>query len=400
MRRLAPLFALLALAACDAPFDPAPPDDPAAWLVAHADAYLTDRAQRRAWLEGSLWQPALPYARKRLDSYALPRGGWDLLPEMPAAAAPLAADGSARAIETLPLDPPTTLAGWRALGERVFHRLPMRRDAYVEWLTTRPALWARAGLETNDDGDLIGLVRYTDARGDTHVGVTCALCHAGDGIDGRAARDLDLGWARARHLEATGRPGDLYETWGPGRVDVTADAIDDPIAIADLWSLPWQTHLNTSGVVALETPAALAIRFETQFITGHAFGERPPRVLVWALSIYMLTLDRPAATVDAAHPGAAIFAARCGGCHDPARGFGGGLVAPDGMIGDATPTRSPMRGTGYFKVPGLVGVGDGGPYLHDGRFATLEDLIAAGHPHGAPPAPDEIDRLLDYLHQL
>lgn len=397
----APLLLLPALLAAACGEAPPPPDsDPAAWMVDHGSTWLGDRAQRRAWLEGSLWRPELPYARKRLDAYALPDGGWDLLPEMGATTAAVSADGSPRPPRPLTLTPPRDLAGWRALGERVFHELPMRRDAYVDWLVTRPDLWARAGLEVDGNGDIAGLTRYTDRRGIERIGITCALCHAGDGIPGRAARGLDLGWARARHVEWLGRTPGAYAGWGRGRVDVTDDTVDDPIAIADLWSLPWQSHLNTSGVVRVETPAALAIRFETQYITGHAFAARPPRALVWALAIYALTLDRPLPVVDPTHPGAAVFAARCATCHDPARGYGGGLVAPDGFIGDHAPAFSPMRGTGYFKVPGLIGAGAGGPYLHDGRFATLAELVAAGHPYGTPPPADEAAALVEFLEGL
>lgn len=397
MRRLLPL--LLVLTACDAPPAPTPVDDPAGWMVAHADIYLEDRGARRAWIESSLWRPELPYASKRLDAYALPAGGWDALPEMQARTAAVAADGSPMPWRALPDDIPADLAGWRALGERVFHELPMRRDAYVEWLATRPDLWDRAGLRI-EEGAIDGLTRFVDWRGDERVGVTCALCHRGDGVPGRAARALDLGWARSRYVESRGRPPGAYAGWGRGRLDVTEDAVDDPLAIADLWTLPWQSHINTSGAVRLETPAALAIRFETQFITGHAFAVRPPRHLVWALAIYVLTLDRPVSTAPADHPGADVFARRCAGCHDPARGYAGDLVAPDGLIGDHGPAFSPMRGTGFLKVPGLIGVGAGGPYLHDGRFATLTALVEAGHPFGDPPPADDAAALVEFLEHL
>lgn len=404
---LAPLMACLG---CEPPVEGPMPsiDDPAAWMVEHADAYLSDRSQRRAWIESSLWVPELPYARKRLDAYALPAGGWDALPEMHPRSAPVPSDPavddampSERSPEwvELPTDPPTDLAGWRALGERVFHTLPMRRDAYMEWLVERPALWPRAGL-TVEDGAISGLTRFVDWRGEDRVGITCALCHRADGMSGRAARGLDLGWVRARYDESRGRAPGVWDGWGPGQVDVTDDRIDDPLAIADLWTVPWQSHLNTSGAVRLDSPAALAIRFETQYITGHAFTTRPPRALMWALAIYVLTLDRPTGGPPPGHPGADVFAERCAGCHVPERGYAGDLVAPDGFIGDTRPAFSPMRGTGWLKVPGLIGIGAGGPYLHDGRFETLQDLVGAGHPFGQPPDAADAAALVDFLRAL
>ena len=400
MHRIAPLLLLASFVGCMPPPDAPPPvTDPAAWMLARAEAYLGDRAARRGWLESSLWQPELPYARKRLDGYALPRGGWDALPEMTRRTAAVRADGGRGPWRELPTEPPVDLAGWRALGERVFHTLPMRRDAYVEWLAERPGLWSRAGLQI-EDGAVNGLTRYVDWRGETRTGITCAMCHRAEGTPGRAARSLDLGWARARYVASRGRTPGAYADWGRGRLDVTDDPIDDPLAIADLWTLRWQSHINTSGAVRLDTPAALAIRFETQFITGHAFATRPPRHLVWALAIYVLTLDRPPSAVPVDHPGVTVFAARCAGCHDPDRGYAGDLVAPTGFVSDTGPAFSPMRGTGYLKVPGLLGVGAGGPYLHDGRFDSLSALVEAGHPHGDPPPPAEARALVDFLRHL
>lgn len=400
MHRLLPALLLLSLTGCaPPPAVPPPIEDPAGWMVRHADAFLDDPTRRRAWLESSLWRPELPYAQKRLDAYALPRGGWDALPRMATRTAAVRSDGIAGPWRALPTAPPADLAGWRALGERVFHELPMRRDAYVEWLAEQPDLWDRAGLEVEDDV-INGLSRYEDWRGETRTGITCAMCHRSDGMPGRAARRLDLGWARARFVESRGRAPGAYADWGAGRLDVTDDPVDDPLAIADLWTLPWQSHINTSGAVRLDTPAALAIRFETQFITGHAFAVRPPRHLVWALAIYVLTLDRPPSAVPIDHPGAAVFAARCAGCHDPERGYAGDLVDPTGFIGDVGPAHSPMRGTGYLKVPGLLGVGAGGPYLHDGRFDSLSALVEAGHPHGDPPSADDAAALVDFLEHL
>lgn len=396
-----PLTLTLTLLTACAPPDPTPPTpDPAQWLVANTTQYLTNPTQRRAWLEASLWRPDLPYARQRLDAYALPDGGWDLLPEQTTTTTPISTDATPRPPRTIPLDPPTHLAAWHALGKRVFHELPMRRDTYIEWLITRPDLWPRAGLTTTPTGDLAGLVRYTDPHGQPRIGITCALCHAGDDTPGQAARHLDLGWARAQFAQTRGRTPGPYAHWGPGKVDVTDDAIDDPIAITDLWTLPWQTHLNTSGVIHLATPAALPIRFETQYITGHAYATRPPRVLTWALAIYLLTLDPPRSAPPTDHPGQPIFAQRCAPCHDPARGYAGDLISPEGFITDPSPAYSPMRGTGYLKIPGLINIAAGSPYLHDASFATLTDLITAGHPYGTPIPPDMTAQLVDFLNQL
>ncbi len=392
-RALASILMIAALTACQEPEAPARAVDQAGWMVEHAPLYLGDRAWRRARLEESLWRPELPYARKRLDSVALEVGGWDLLPEINASVAPVRAEGrptgafEGRALEAGRA--PETAAQWRELGERVFWTMPMRRDAYVEWLVERPELWAEVGLEVDEQGNLRGLTRFVDARGDARVGVTCGLCHGEGGVAGRGSRSLDLGRARALFDRERGREPGQYETWGPGRVDVTEDGQSDVLTIKDLWGVPFATHINSSGAVALPTPAALALRFETQYVVGHAMEARPSRVLTWALTMYVLTLDAPPSTPDLDSPGARVFEGACAGCHDPARGYGGPLVDARALNSDPASALSPARGTGFYKTPSLIGVGAGGPYLHDGGQPTLDALLDSGHPFGrALPEPD------------
>ena len=393
------LFAL-ALSACQ-PTEPKPaPEDQAAWMMAHAERYLHDRGWRRAQLEASLWQPELPYARKRLNSYALPEGGWDLLREINPLVAPVRADGAPGEGRALMSGAPRTLEGWQALGERVFWELPMRRDAYMEWVAGRPELWDEVGLEVDEAGNLRGLTRFEDARGESRVGLTCALCHGAGGVPGRASRALDLGLARVRFNAARGLEAGVFATWGPGRVDVTNDALNDPLAIKDLWGVPHLSHLNTSGSVRVESPASLAIRFETQYTVGHAMEARPSRTLMWALAIYVLTLDPPATAPEMSGPGAEVFERACGTCHDPARGFSGGLVGAEVLNSDPTSASSPMRGTGFYKTPSLLGISQAGPFLHDGSQPTLTSLLDSGHPFGRPLEKGERQTLLNFLETL
>jgi mono/diheme cytochrome c family protein len=79
----------------------------------------------------------------------------------------------------------------------------------------------------------------------------------------------------------------------------------------------------------------------------------------------------------------------CSGCHDPARRFTDGA-------------RYDVGTNGSFETPSLVGVGRTAPYFHDGRFATLEDLLAKS-PEMAPTkhlATAELDDLAYYLRSL
>jgi hypothetical protein len=412
------LFAAL-LSAC------APPTGDAA-TPEEAARYLEDRAFRRETLEAALWRPDLPYSRSLLSSYGLPDGGWDRLPVQASRTAPFTradADVLARG-EALALDDAREIAvpsaaevtgdpagparepdpgadpaeaTWRALGATVFDRLPMRGDAWLDWLAARPALWNEAGLSVDAGGRVRGLVRFADARGRVRVGLTCAGCHAGDGVPGRGDRRLNLGRARALYAAARGLDATALEAWGPGRVDVTDTDSDDPTAIPDLFHVGTAGWLNHSGVVRVVGRATLAIRFETQFVQGHRMQTRPERRLMWALASYVASLGTEAPPAPAPPP---AFTARCAGCHDPARAYGGDLVAAEDLGVDAAVARDPERGTGHYKIPSLRGVSDNAPYLHDGAAPTLAALLAAGHPSGEAIPPAERAALLAFLNAL
>lgn len=399
------MIALTALLGCqqEAPA-PAPEAEQVSWMMEHTDDWLEDRAWRRERLEEALWDPELPYARKRLSSYGLEIGGWDLLPEIDDRVEAVSQENLARPFEGEALRGealPETAEAWRALGERAFWMMPMRRDGYAEWLVSRPDLWDAVGLEQDAEGNVRGLVRFRDARGVARVGITCALCHSSGGQAGAANRALDLGLARALYMEEhLDREPGVYAGWGAGRVDVTDDGVDDPLAIQDLWGVRWLSHLNNSGGVRHANPASLAVRFETQFIMGHGLEARPDRALVWALTLYILTIDRPTSEPALNSPGAEVFTERCAACHDPARGYSGGLVEAELLTSDPTAAFSPLRGTGAYKIPSLLGVGGGGPYLHDGSLADLDALLDSGHPFGDPVEGADKDHLKTFLKTL
>lgn len=383
------------------------PGDTLAWMEANQERYLGDRAWRRTQLEATLWSPELPYARKRLNSYALPEGGWDLLPELLARSGPVfpgefVPEELEEALPNVfPTQAPATREEWLALGEQVFWQMPMRRDNYLEWIATRPELLEETGFERNADGSLRGMVRFKDVRGELRVGVTCGLCHGGGGVAGRTNTNLDLGLARQIFNESHGVDGSRFASWGPGRVDITDDLADDPLRVPNLWGTRHQSYLNASGVVRVANPASVAIRFETQYIPGHGLEARPNRVLSWALAMYVLSLKPPAGPdVWPDDAGRAVFEAQCARCHNPDRGFSGDLIEGWLLKGSTTAAESPMRGTGMMKVPSLVGIGQGGPYMHDGRHAELSDVLEARHPVGAALSDDEREVLLSYLQSL
>lgn len=392
---------LLAWGCADEP-SPAEPQDRVSWMMDNSAPYLNNSpAQRRQWLERGWWMPELGYSQELLQAYGLEDEGWELLPELnfevessldgPFQGEPLF-DG--RSV-------PQSREQWLALGESVFWKMPMRRDAYVEWLAGRPELWASYGVEADARGGARGLVRYRDTRGAVRTGMSCGFCHSVDGVAGRANKRMDLGGARAAFRRARGLDPGEFADWGAGRVDVTDDEINDAMAIPNLWGVSAQSYFNASGAVRLDTPAVAAVRFETQYVLNHSFEARPPRVLIWALAMYVYSLEAP--KVDEAQREAvddAVFMARCASCHDPDRGYSGELILAELLNSDEQAARSPTRGTGSYRVPSLLGISQGGPYLHDLSVPDLETLLERGHPYGEPLSEQERAILLNFLKTL
>jgi len=419
---------LALVAACSAP-TPAPVVVAAlapwsdAWLLEQAKPYLTDAVARRAALEHALTNPANMYSRIRLAAYGRATGGWDLLPvwnprsiAVTTAMLPTLARGELPAPPSTPLwngVTPTTMPAWVALGRRVFFEYPMRAEVFMEYALTEPKLAAAVGVERTRDGDLPGLVVFANIDGETRVGITCAICHAtvkdGKLIAGEARRTFDYGKLRLTfdQIHGTVRSADeanRMASWGPGRADVTEDDDEDPVAIPDLWGLRHQRFLTQAGTIRHDSPLALAIRQETQLTDSNHARIRPPRELAWALAMYVYSLTPPASTAPPSPRGATLFLDHCARCHANAV-YGGGAIAATTIGTDPALATGRGRGTGKYRVPSLLGVRDGAPYLHHGVVRSLAELLSPdrkepGHVAGTQLASSDRDALIAYLETL
>src|SRR5262249_1510961 len=98
---------------------------------------------------------------------------------------------------------------------------------------------------------------------------------------------------------------------------------------------------------------------------------------VRAVVAYLETLDhpprRPVADAEAVRRGREVFEgeARCARCH-----HGPEYTSPRNFDVKLEPDGSPYT---LWNPPTLRGLVDRGPYLHDGRARTLEDVLDQDH---------------------
>lgn len=369
--------------------------------------YDSSAEYRRAALVSSLENPDNGYSRLRLERYrpdwweALPLWNPGVRPVSGAdvgSAAPMAGFTSLD-VESVPWEE----AALVELGRRAFFEYPVQIMPFAAAALSSKTAPTRYGLWSTET-ELGGLV-WTSLPGDAvDLSVTCSTCHAtlegGTLVPGKNDAGFDVG------LLASDFHGDPpNRAWGPGRVDVSADATDNPVAIPDLRPVRYQEHLQRAATVKNDL-VALAVRTETLIITSLGETVRPPRKLAFALALFLWRLPAaPRRTPDEASArGQPLFEERCAGCHQPPR-YSGPAV-PLGEVGtDPSVGLSAERGTGRYRVPSLHGVGDRTPLLATGAVRDVAELLdpartAVGHEYGQSLGAAERADLLRFLETL
>ena len=402
----APLLAIvLGLALACAPEPEA--EDPRERQV---DSYLNNPAFRREALERALVNPDNTYSQLRLDAYT--EDAWGSLPIWNPRAAPISS------LDTNPpsavsLSPPIALPAdgasldeLEALGAMAFSRYPMQPADYWRGALQSAEEAERFGVWTEDAGQVGGLMWVELPGGNLETAATCATCHAaplrGAIVFGLNNPDLDLGALTAAWY---GQPGSPARAWGPGRLDVTADAVENPVTITDLRPVRHQLHLHRAATLE-NSLVALAIRIETLLVTSHGRALRPPREIAIGLALYLFGLDSPPTRAPdaASERGAELFEEECAACHH-AEGYAGAPV-PIALLGeDASVALSPARTTGAWRVPSLLGASARRPMLADGSVRDLDDLLdpareSGGHRFGLELEAAQREALLAFVETL
>ncbi len=405
----------LIFTACgDQPVEQPPPlEDP----IALGQRYVRDRVARRAALERSLVRRDNGYAGLRLSSYALPAGGWDALPVWDPPALPMTVEALGQPDAWFAQQPLTSLGddldwsheGLMALGREAFERYPLQVEPALAGALISRASAGAAGLWIDAREHVGGVVRLRQPDGQMSVGLTCASCHGStrdDGalVHGRTNARFNLGALRADRDGLEQERG-----WGPGRVDVTNDQRDNPVAITDLRPIRHQRRLQWAATLHNDLEI-LAVRVETLIITSLGQRARPPREVSFALAYYLWQLGAPpeaGAPLDEVETrGEATFTTHCSACHG-ADGSAGEPVALELIGTDPAVGLSSERGTGAYRVPSLWLVGDRAQYFHTAGVTSLEDLLdperlthTPGHPFGLNLSDEERVALIAFLRTI
>ena len=397
-------------------------------------AFIEDAAYRRGILERDLVSVENAYAQRRLANYGLDRDGWDVLPALDRATLPVTpavveavaageppAFDHASATTLVPDRLPATKEEWVELGRRVFFEYAMRPELIVKRAVELDEL-DEIGLMLVD-GEYVGL-RMFEVDGELAFGTTCAACHAGRDAGGEvsgalASRTFDVGHMRLLDiLDHNNEIPPVFDSTelenlaqlGPGRSDVLEDGEFNPYAFPDWGGIADVPYLHHTANWHHRGTATMAVRIETVFMTGDDEQSRIPRVLAWGFAEYVRSLPPPAPAEPGDGPeverGREMFeAAGCDGCHVPPLYTSDRLVGVDEIGTDPSAGRSPIRATGYYRIPSLRGVGRTAPYLHHGAFQTLEEMFdpgrdEAGHPFGL--GFDAVDRaaLIRFLRSI
>jgi hypothetical protein len=276
---------------------------------------------------------------------------------------------------------------------------------------------------------------FDDSQNLTSIGITCALCHStvddsftsgiGKRLDGWANRDLNVGAIIALAPDLSpfstllGVDEDTVRTvlnsWGPGKFDASlildgkafrpdgepaAVLLPPAFGLAGVNLHTWTgwgsvTHWNAlvanlemQGKGTLYDPRLNdADKFPIAAANGFGNVRNDPDLVTAklpALHLYQLSLPAPKApkgsfNADAAKRGQQLFAGKadCAGCHVPPiyTEPGWNLHTPEEIgIDDFQAQRSPDEGYRTSPLKGLWTHTRGGFY-HDGRFATLLDVV-------------------------
>jgi cytochrome c peroxidase len=164
---------------------------------------------------------------------------------------------------------------------------------------------------------------------------------------------------------------------------------------------PIQNHIEmgVNNLDNLATKVAAIGEYQTLFASAFDDGVISKEHIANALSAFLVSIRSNQSRFDASLNGSTQLTALeqfgmdlffdkydCNSCHQLQAPFNGYQLAGDGGMADIGLDEEPVDGgvfrvtgnasdKGKFKIPSLRNIALTAPYMHDGRFATLEDVI-------------------------
>lgn len=271
----------------------------------------------------------------------------------------------------------------------------------------------------------------------TRVGTTCALCHStvdnsfapgiGKRLDGWANRDLNPGAIIALSPALSAAQKAVYNSWGKGKYDprFNQDGKNGPVVIPPAYGL--------KGIHAVTfTGDGDDVSYWNRYVAVTQMGGQgefsDPRIGVNvkngtldlvssklpALRAYQLSLAAPTPPVGsfdaaAASRGKLLFAnkGQCITCHsgDTFTDANFRLHPIAETVGEpeapGVPSYASRSATKQYRTTPLRGVWQHAPYFHNGKAATLQDVVTTYNTRkslGLSPA--EVSDLAEYLKSL
>jgi cytochrome c peroxidase len=275
-------------------------------------------------------------------------------------------------------------------------RLPEQRYNYAnpDLPQHLAGLKQRLGAEVTDAGATLGRVLFYDPKLSLTNNTACASCHLQEkgfadpvalskGFDGRLT--LRNASAISNTLEHSMFFWDGRETniksmvLRPieNHIEMGMDnfkALEKKLGTLDYYKPLFKDAFGTEAVTEARIAESLS-QFLNSMVSGNSTFDRS-NPTGWGSA-------DPTVFDPSQQRGMDLFfgKARCANCHNPSAssfGFSSSLTANIGL--DLNPTDVGMgvndaAKKGMFKVPSLRNVALTGPYMHDGRFATLEDVV-------------------------
>lgn len=288
-------------------------------------------------------------------------------------------------------------------------KYPVLNNGIDNYQTSLPAHLTRTGLKAHPVSDTkatLGRVLFYDKNLSKDRSVSCASCHKQErgfadtkafstGVFGRqtARNSMALGAVvnySAYHSVALNGAGAAGFFWDD-RVDNVADQtkatllnshemdIEMPEVVARVKALPYYNWLFARAYGDPEATEERVLSAISEFI--NAMGSYRSRFDQIAEKVSAADLHKPlpGLTIQE-NRGWGLYLNFCSGCHGVELGKPAVLMANNGLEMEYTDQglsvlTGKQEDVGVFKVPGLRNIAMTAPYMHDGRFNTLDEVL-------------------------